>query len=927
MPEQTDKTIHLVEVYSQLEPEYLLICTFTLSLGYMEQKFLNKFKEKYNTKTLVVSSATGVSQSFDDFYAVRWVGTQYILAKVDDAQYAFHPKILLAIDKKRGPVLYVSGCNFTYPGMSQNLDAVEFIELRSADRTTISNLKSYLDGLAELVISPEQEKIISEIARRLPVGLETNSPVTFIHNMQASIFDQIAAAIEDDVEEIKIISPYYDHAMKALKRFTQLPGTPKCSILCNAGDEHVNLKAIPGDVSVYTTSEEPGGRFLHAKIYLIRTASHMYSAVGSANCTEPGMLKMARDEGNWEAMVVREISAEYAKEFFQSFSPEALTKSSQWKYAAPKKPPIDRKGISFEVITHPGMLELQFPKQHSLGALEGNIDLKFATGVQKSFPLNQEHPTANGSYFITVDSADNNVGDLPFMVELSLIQPLEAHGSAWAIQKSILSRSKATHSLMKKLDELQNDTPEGWDQFDTLMNFITGNLGYLSAQRRKVSKKSQSRTQSDSVHTIDGVFELDEKVSVVGHGDLTMADMLHSGARLDNFFESGFLVAEGEDDESEDLEPENKPGRSRGEDTNDNPNLPSANNTPDFELPDLRMIYQDQIIKKYNSRVKKLGSEASEEDLGSILSSLLFSLKLARFIHIELTHKFPKKNRDPKQLFSVIAPILNELPHWISTTKVQLDLSDDTIIDHFESSELLQELVLNLCEVWVEDRQDLIRFSQKVELVDLLKKYWSQERILASVKSLLHSSSRFAPGRRNLIMDSNLVEMIIESQWSHSRNSSKFENIYTKAMKIDYFLKAKEHHQKAVDVMLDRRKKTDNLSYKESNSLLNMHEYRTKTATAFIDRISDEINSVIGPESGKKVVQQQNIASLTPMQLDGSSVCPVCENEIYSAEWLEFRSGVHIVCSSCNALMIPAEEQKDYNYFATTDLLWEEELK
>jgi hypothetical protein len=927
MPEQTDKTIHLVEAYSQLEPDFLLLCTFTLSMGYIEQKFLNKFKEKYNTKTLIVSSATGVSQSFDDFYAVRGVGTQYILAKVDDTPYAFHPKILLAIDRKLGPILYVSGCNFTYPGMSQNLDAVEFIELRSADRTTMSNLKSYLDGLADLVISLEQEKIISEIARRLPDGLETKSPFTFMHNMRVSIFDQIEAGVQEEIDEVTIISPYFDHAMKALKRFTQLPGKPKCSILCNHGDEHVNLEALPGNVSVYTTSDETGGRFLHAKVYLIKTASQTYSVVGSANCTEPGMLKTPNHEGNWEAVVMREIGTEYAEEFFQSFSPESLTGTSHWKYTAPKKPPIDRKGISFEVITHPGILELQFPKKHLLGALEGNIDLKFVTGAQKSFPLNQEDPTANGSYFIGIESAVENVGDLPFMVELSLTQPLEAHGSAWVIQKSILSRSKATHSLMKKLDELQNDTPEGWDQFDTLMNFITGNLGYLSAHRRKASKKSQSRTQSDSVLTIDGVLEMDETVSVVGHGDMTMADMLHSGARLDNFFESGFLVAEGEDDETEDLGSENKPGRRRGEDTNDDPKPPSANNTPDFELPDLRMIYQDQIIRKYNNRVKKLGSEGSEEDLGSILSSLLFSLKLARFIHVELTHKYPKINRDPKQLFSVIAPILNEIPRWISSTKVQLDLPDETIIDHFEGSELLQELVLNLCEVWIEDRCDLIRFSQKIELVDLLKKYWSQEQIIASVKSLLDGSNRFSPGRRNLIMDSNLVEIIIDSQWRYMGNSSKFANIYTNAMKMDYFRKAREHHQRAVDIMLERRKKSDNPNSKESNSLLNMHEYRTKTAAAFIDRIYDEINTVIGPGSGKKVLQQKNIASLAPKQVDGSSVCPVCENAICSVDWLKFRSGVHIVCSSCNALMIPADEQKEYDYHATTDMLWEEELK
>jgi len=933
--EQSSNTINLVESYAALEPEYLLICTFTLSLGYIEQKFLNSYKEKHNTKTLIVSSATGVSQSFDDFYAVRGVGTQYIVAKVDDAPYAFHPKILLAIDRNLGPILYVTGCNFTYPGMAQNLDAVEFIELRNADGQTMANLNSFLDGLSYLVLSPEQEKILAEIKRRLPPGLDENSPFTFFHNMQTPIFDQIEAAIEGDVEEIKIISPYYDHEMKALKRFTELPGNPRCSILCNPSDEHVNLAALPTNVSVFTTSEEPSGRLLHAKVYLIITASKTYSVVGSANCTEPGMLKWPdanlplnhKDRGNWEIMLFREISPDYVEELFQSYSPIVLAEEARWKYTPPPKPPKVKHRISFEAITHPGMLELQFDNRGAYGAIDGILHLKYVTGEQVSIPLEERLPNDQGFYLIPINSPAKNQGDRPFIVELSLTAPVDAGGATWAIQKGVLSRSKATNSLLRKLDELQADTPNGWTHFDALMDFISGNLEFLTASRRTASRGGRSKSESSSVQTIGGVYELDDFVPVAGEKELTLADMLHSGARFDSLFENGFNVAEGEDDESEEPDPANKSQGNRGRGNEDKPDRQSDPFVPEFELPDLRIPYQEQVIKKFNKRINTLTVEGSEEELGSILSSLVFSLKLARFIHIELSHKFPELNREPRDMFSVIAPLLKELPRWVEKSKEVLNLSDEQIVDQFETSGFFQELVLNVCEIWVEDRQDIIRFAKKVELVDLLQKYWTKQQISATLNSILLNSNRFGPGRRALMMDPSNVEEVIQSLWSHDENENKNAGIYRKAMRIAYFQQAADFHQLAYDIMTQDSKYTIKIQDESYIRILNKHRTRTEEAVKYIGQAKKALETIIDPWIISENLKRGNNFRLFPKWKAHSIVCAGCEAEISQTNWLMFRSGLHILCKNCDALMIPCEEQPEYNHQTVSDYTWAKMLR
>ena len=299
MSEQSSNALNLVEAYSQLEPEYVLITTYTLSLGYVEQKFLNTFKEKHNSKILLVTSQLGVSQSFDDSFAVRGAGTNYLVANINDSPYAFHPKVMLAIDKKQGPILFVSGCNFTYTGLSLNLDAVDFIKLSDASLEIIEGLKYFLIGLEVLLETNEQKKILFAIKKRLPEGNGENEQSSFLHNFNRSIFDQIKSVVQKEIVQLHVISPYYDNNMHALKVLMASFGNPATDIMCNKGDAHVHLEALPAKVRVFTPGVAHADRYLHAKAYLIKTTTDFYIVMGSANCTTPGLLEVAGDAGNW----------------------------------------------------------------------------------------------------------------------------------------------------------------------------------------------------------------------------------------------------------------------------------------------------------------------------------------------------------------------------------------------------------------------------------------------------------------------------------------------------------------------------------------------------------------------------------------------------------------------------------------------------
>ncbi len=91
----------LLNLYKETKPKDLLICSYTLGLGYLEQKLFTKFRKSYDTKITIVSSTNGITESFIEASSLNGVGTEYYIYQINDTPYAFHPKIFAAVDKKK----------------------------------------------------------------------------------------------------------------------------------------------------------------------------------------------------------------------------------------------------------------------------------------------------------------------------------------------------------------------------------------------------------------------------------------------------------------------------------------------------------------------------------------------------------------------------------------------------------------------------------------------------------------------------------------------------------------------------------------------------------------------------------------------------------------------------------------------------------
>jgi len=261
----------LLKLYKETKPKELLICSYTLGLGYLEQKLLTKLKKQFDTKITIVSSCTGITESSYEAFSLNGVGTEYYLYQVNDKPYAFHPKIFAAIDQKYNFILYVGGANFTYPGMCLNLDAVERINHDEIGSLTRDNLDTFFNELEKQVKTRQfTNNLLKFRSCWENITINNDTTVSFLHNFKEPIARQLLENTEH-IEKIRIISPYYDQDMRALKSFGEMFSSPDVEILSNRGDDKVNLKKIPGEYIIYY-SEKPKRqpkRFMHAKVYLL----------------------------------------------------------------------------------------------------------------------------------------------------------------------------------------------------------------------------------------------------------------------------------------------------------------------------------------------------------------------------------------------------------------------------------------------------------------------------------------------------------------------------------------------------------------------------------------------------------------------------------------------------------------------------------
>jgi hypothetical protein len=224
---------------------------------------------------------------------------------------AAHAKLILLANAQRGRLLVGSG-NLNLRGYASGGELFTQYEY-SADAP--EDLNAFL-AARELIEGLVQRRYVSAPARMRISYLWEETPWFFQssaqeqrpvrHNLEHSFLDQLRQAVGDEiVEELWVLSPFYDEKLIALERLLTTLDPRRAVLLVQPGRTSVDPAALESTLDRFACcelrsfSKGDDDPYVHAKLYLLKLPHRAICLQGSPNLSQVAML-LTVPQGNVE---------------------------------------------------------------------------------------------------------------------------------------------------------------------------------------------------------------------------------------------------------------------------------------------------------------------------------------------------------------------------------------------------------------------------------------------------------------------------------------------------------------------------------------------------------------------------------------------------------------------------------------------------
>jgi len=230
-------------------------------------------------------------------------GTHYTVSGANAAG-VFHPKLFLQFGRRSGRMI-IGSANLTPSGLAGNLELVGTIACDEADtgeQRLVAQAWDYASGF----IDDERQSVTDQHAwmqRRtawLPSAVRAEGPVDLADGTRAALLlsggpsgiaQRFTALIDDPVQRLIVISPYWDPDLAALSYLAERLNPNAIAVLVDPQTREFPKDAVDriDGLTLYSRGSFREGRFIHAKAVIAQTASADHILLGSANCTSAAL--------------------------------------------------------------------------------------------------------------------------------------------------------------------------------------------------------------------------------------------------------------------------------------------------------------------------------------------------------------------------------------------------------------------------------------------------------------------------------------------------------------------------------------------------------------------------------------------------------------------------------------------------------------
>lgn len=316
-----------VKKYGAKGPRRAVLCTYDFDPARFHAVLLPELTRVHRWfRTLVLCDAGALQQSF-----VGSTGPDASLYELAPVRLkgpgVFHPKLFLL--QAGAHILVGAGsANLTAGGLGGNLELMLFASNDGADgRLLASSAASFLRELqasVRVILPKTARRFLARVCASLPC--EDSRPGPLLHSLSAPLLDQMRDGRPRGTRSISVVSPWHSSTASTTGVEPKVVSAIRAAFKNTPViyTEGVRRKAPPlgantqvrvlkdreaeqdGDLDASEAPDDAPPRRatrLHAKAYLAVGARRATLWVGSANCTNPALLRPAEAGGNVELLV------------------------------------------------------------------------------------------------------------------------------------------------------------------------------------------------------------------------------------------------------------------------------------------------------------------------------------------------------------------------------------------------------------------------------------------------------------------------------------------------------------------------------------------------------------------------------------------------------------------------------------------------
>lgn len=296
-----------------------LMTTFRFDVGVFEDVIRPRLRSNGCRNIAVLADTNMLNAAFAETCLPASAGSSYHLAK-RSVKGAFHPKMLLQLGKKKGRLI-VGSANLTGAGLYGNLEILEVLDVGEDDTGAAPLLAAALTYF-ERHTDPRDKamKQAVELASRNTDwlrGVRAQNRVEvqggFVELVTESVVANISDRVVDAVDGSRVsrfvcAAPFWDGNLAAVQ-YLQKRLSPRITALVvdpEAQDFDAQQFRALDQVSLHSAGHLPTceNRRFHAKVIIVESERGDFVLSGSANISQPALLKTA-GSGNAEAGIMR----------------------------------------------------------------------------------------------------------------------------------------------------------------------------------------------------------------------------------------------------------------------------------------------------------------------------------------------------------------------------------------------------------------------------------------------------------------------------------------------------------------------------------------------------------------------------------------------------------------------------------------------